>query len=56
MTWNDATLFLQNTVAVEKRVAVAIWRLSTGNSFRTVSNVFGIGLSTSSEIGMEFAE
>ena len=54
MTWNDATLFLQNKVAVEKRVAVAIWRLSTGNSFRTVSKVFGVGLSTSSEICMEF--
>ena len=46
--------FWRNATAVEKRVAVAIWRLSTGNSFRTISKVFGIGLSTSSEICMEF--
>ena len=46
--------FWRNAIAVKKRVAVAIWRLSTGNSFRTVSKVFGIGLSTSSEIWMEF--
>ena len=31
---------------VEKRVAVGIWRLATGNSYRTVSKVFGIGKST----------
>ncbi|KAK3721649.1 hypothetical protein QZH41_003672 [Actinostola sp. cb2023] len=28
------------------RVAVALWRLSTGNSFRTVASTFGIGKST----------
>ena len=31
---------------VEKRVAVGTWRLATGNSYRTVSKVFGIGKST----------
>ena len=46
--------FWGNAIAVEKRAAVAIWRLSTGNSFRTVSKVFGIGLSTSFEICIEF--
>ena len=46
--------FWWNTIAVEKQVAVAIWCLSTGNSFQTVSKVFGTGLSTSSEICMKF--
>ena len=31
---------------VVKRVAVGIWRLATGNSYRAVSKVFGIGKST----------
>ena len=33
-----------NAIKVEKRVAMAIWRLSTGNS--TVSKVFGVAKST----------
>ena len=33
-------------VPKEKRVEVELWRLSTGNSFRTISKVFGIGKST----------
>ena len=32
-------------VPIEKRVGVGLWRLSTGNSFRTISKVFGIGKS-----------
>lgn len=44
MEKND-TVFRQ-AVAVEKRVAVALWRLSTGNPYRTVSKVFGIAKST----------
>ena len=45
---------LRDTIATEKRVAVAIWRLSTGNSYRTVSKVFGIGISTACTICKEF--
>ena len=30
---------------VEKRLAIVIWRLSTGNSYRSVSKVFGVGKS-----------
>ena len=44
MEKND-TVFRQ-AVAVEKRVAVALWRLSTGKPYRTVSKVFGIAKST----------
>ena len=36
----------RNSIKIEKRVAVALWRLSTGNSYRTVSKVFGIAKST----------
>ena len=28
-------------ISIEKRVAVALWRLATGNSYRTVSSTFG---------------
>jgi len=31
---------------VEKRVAVALWRLATGNSYRTTGLVFGVGRCT----------
>ena len=30
----------------EKRLAIVIWRLSIGNSYRSVSKVFGAGKST----------
>ena len=35
----------RNAIKVEKRVAVTLWRLSTGNWYRTVSKVFGIAKS-----------
>ena len=46
----------RNAITVEKRVAVAIWRLSTGNSYRTVSKVFGIGKSTVIKITKSFVK
>ena len=36
----------RNSIKIEKRVSVALWRLSTGNSYRTISKVFGIAKST----------
>ena len=33
----------RRAIAVEKRVAIAIWRLSTGNSFRSIAKVFAVG-------------
>ena len=48
--------FWWNAIAAEKRVAVAIWRLSTGNSFQTASKVLGIGLATSSEFCMRLCK
>ena len=41
-------------VIVEKRVAFEIWRLSTGNSFRSIANVFAVGKSTAVTICKEF--
>ena len=39
---------------VEKRVVIAIWRLSTGNSFRSIGKVFAVGKSTAVTICKEF--
>ena len=30
----------------QKRVAIAIWKLATGSEYRTISHLFGVGLST----------
>ena len=46
----------RKAVPLEKRVAVSLWRLATGNSYRTTSKVFGIGLSTVAKIMYEFCE
>ena len=35
---------------------MALWHLATGNSYRTTSKVFGIGLSTVAKIMYEFCE
>ena len=40
----------RKAVAVEKRLAITIWRLATGNSYRSISKVFGIGKSTTIKI------
>ena len=41
-----ADTVFQKAVPFEKHVGVGLWRLSTGNSFCTISKVFGIGKST----------
>ena len=45
---------LRRAIPVEKRVAIAIWRLSTGNSFRSVAKTFAVGKSTAVKILREF--
>ena len=40
-----ADTVFRKAVPIEKRVGVGLWTLSTGNSFRTISKVFGIGKS-----------
>lgn len=41
-------------VPVQKRVAIAIWKLSTGSEYRTISHLFGVGLSTVFNCVQEF--
>ena len=41
---------MRKPVSVEKRVAVGVWRLSTGNSYRSCGLQFGLGKSTAKEI------
>ena len=45
---------LREAITVEKRVAVALWRLATGNSYRTVGLTFGIGRCTAMNVKDEF--
>ena len=46
----------RHAIKVEKHVAIGIWRLATGNSYRTVSKVFGIGKSTGIRIAADFVK
>ena len=45
---------LRQAISVEKRVAVALWRLATGNSYKTVGLTFGIGRCTAMNVKDEF--
>lgn len=45
---------LRDAIPLEKRVAVAIWRLSTGNSYRVVAKAFGVGIKSVHVILLEF--
>ena len=36
----------RKAIKIEKRLAIVIWRLSTGNTYSSVSKVFGVGKST----------
>lgn len=47
---------LRKLVSVEKHAAVGIWRLSTGNSYRSCGLQFGLGKFTAKEICQEFEE
>ena len=41
----------RKAIPLEKQVAIVLWRLSSGNSFRTISITFAVGKSTSVQIG-----
>ena len=47
---------MRKAIRVEKRVAIAVWRLSTGISFRSVAKTFAIGKSTAVKITREFGK
>lgn len=44
----------RRAITTEKRVGVALWRLATGNEYRTLQELFGIGRSTACQILEEF--
>ena len=48
--------FFRKAIPMEKRVAVALWRLATSNSYRSINKVFGIGLTSVAKIVYEFCE
>ena len=48
--------FFRKAIPMEKRVAVALWRLAIGNTYRSISKVFGIGLTSVAKIVYEFCE
>ena len=48
--------YFRKTISIQKRVACVLWQLSTGNSYRVVSKVFGVGRSTVSQIVKEFCK
>ena len=37
---------VRTAVSVEKRVAITLWRLGTNMEYRTISHLFGVGIST----------
>lgn len=37
---------MRSAISQEKRVAIALWRLGTPDAFRTISEIFGVGIST----------
>ena len=46
----------REAVSIEKRVAVALWRLASGDAYRTVVSTFGNGKSTAVEITNSFID
>ena len=40
-------------IPVEKKLAIALWRLSTNCEYRTVGHLFGIGKSTAHKVTRE---
>ena len=48
--------YFRKTISIQKRVACGLWRLSTGNSYRVVSKVFGVGRSIVCQIVKEFCK
>ena len=43
----------RKAIPVEKRMAIALWRMATGNSYRTIREIFVVAKSTAVEITNE---
>ena len=52
----EDTPISEKTITIQKRVACALWRLSTGNSCSVFSKDFGVGRSTVFQIVKEFCK
>ena len=52
MSYRDTRF--RKSIDINKRVAIAVWRLATGSSYRNISKVFGLGRSTVSQITNQF--
>ena len=37
---------LRSTISVDQRVTIALWRLGTNMDYRTISHLFGVGVSS----------
>ena len=46
----------RNAIVLHKRVAIAMWRLATGNALRVVSKIFGVSSSTANELVLQFCK
>ena len=47
---------LRKSIPIEKRVGAALWRLASGNSFRSVAKTLAIGKSSSVKITHDFCD
>ena len=45
---------LRSAIPIQKRVAIVVWRLAIGDSYRAIGTVFGVGKSTAIGITLEF--
>ena len=45
---------LRKSISIETRVAMAIWRLASGTSYREIGRIFGVAKSTAVSITGEF--
>ena len=45
---------LRKSISIEKRVAIAIWRLASGTSYKEIGRIFGVAKSTAVSITGEF--
>ena len=46
----------RKSISAQNRVAIALWRLSTGNFFRTIAKTFAVGKSTAVSITKDFCK
>ena len=48
------TTIFREAISLEKRVGIALWKLSTGNTYRSVGKAFGVSASLCCEVLLEF--